>query len=97
MRATSPPDVEDGLSSAALSEEDLSDKPEGQTTGKAISCLCPKWRGLQVNLFEAMRFEFTAELIMYIGNSNIFAGVSLFAEAFVFRLLLRWSTYIIVC
>lgn len=32
MRATSPPDVEDGLSSAALSEEDLSDKPEGQPT-----------------------------------------------------------------
>ena len=52
--------------------------------------------GLQVNLFEAMRFKFTAELIMYIWNSNIFAGVSLFA-AFVFRLLLRWSTYIIAC
>lgn len=42
--------------------------------------------GLQVNLFEAMRFEFTAELIMYIGNSNIFAGVSLFVGAFVFIL-----------
>lgn len=52
--------------------------------------------GLQVNLFEAMRFEFTAELIMYIGKGNVFAGVSLFA-AFVFRLQLRWSTYIIVC
>ena len=27
--------VDSGLSSAALSEEDLSDKPEGQTTGRA--------------------------------------------------------------
>lgn len=34
-RAASPPVVvvESGLTSAALSEEDLSDKPEGQSTG----------------------------------------------------------------
>lgn len=34
-RAASPPVVvvESGLTSAALSEEDLSDKPEGQATG----------------------------------------------------------------
>ena len=35
IRAASPPVVvvESGLTSAALSEEDLSDKPEGQATG----------------------------------------------------------------